>query len=368
VTAELNVGTCYAKVIRIYELVTGEIEMLQMNRTIAVGMFLWMACAGCTAANAQIPVEPAKQKKGTLVKYITVDGELTKIDGVYETTLHLGHLDVSSKVVVTMNLKNTSDSEIKFSDVSKKCSCSAFKAKDYVIPMGSSEEVKLTIKTPARWRTKLVTQAITFVDEGNAVVRADLTFNLNGLLAFKEPFSFVEFEADEEHKDLDLPFLLSDPVKLEDLQAKGTENLQDATFEFVAQGDGGVLKVGLSDKILVDGKITGEISISDSKSDGKDGCYVVVKDNAADEISPETLSFRETDGVASATAIVKIASRNVLPEKPITCSFDGQEIPLELKQLKKNTYRVKLKLDESLLEKMSKANTNSRSSAFVISK
>ena len=173
--------------------------MMKINFSIVLVCVVLVNIDGFSEANAQRKVAPdARDKK--VVHYAEATGELIKSGNVYKTVLELGHLEVSKKVVVTMKLKNSLDEDVKFSDVSKKCSCSAFQARDYLIPAGGEESIKLTIKTPARARSQTVTQNIVFVEDGSTVVRAALKFQLDGVLAFKEPMGFVEFQADSDFK------------------------------------------------------------------------------------------------------------------------------------------------------------------------
>lgn len=282
--------------------------------------------------------------------------ELVKTDDAYAAEFDLGELGVSTRVQLKLMIKNPLEEEVTFSDVSKKCSCSSFRARRYRIAPDEEEEIALTINTPARSRTPEVTQYISFVDDGAAVIRAELKFKLKGVLAFENPMGFMQFEADDESRELGIPFLITEPVKFDQLKASASENLKDLTFTMEPTKTGGVLKAKLPGRALRDGKLTGEIYISDLDGENKDCFFLVVKDLAKNEISPSVLSFRRKGDSISASAMVQVANRaDRVPTSPIVCEFAGKKIPLQTRMLKKNFYQVRLQLDEELAKSMSAA-------------
>ena len=328
-----------------------------------------MVCCFAIVSSIHLAEASAQQRNRPLrddsvVQYAKAEGVVEKVGNTYETVLNLGRLGVSKKVIVTMTFKNQTDDEIEFSDVSKKCSCSAFKKKNYVIPAGAEQEVKLTIKTPARARSKESSQWVTFVERGGStVLRAELKFELDGILAFKEAMGILEFQADNNFREVQLPLVITDPVQLETVEIETSENLQDISFTIEKSENGAFVKAKISDKILADGKVRGEIYISSPAAASKDCYFLVVRDSATDDISPNVLSFRSKNGVVSATAIVQIAARHhETPANPIGASFRGQEIPVEIKMLKKNTFRVQLNLNDELVAAMSNAGAEQENS------
>ena len=138
-------------------------------------------------------------------------------------------------------------------------------------------------------------------------------------------------------------------MKFEEVKARGSDNLEEVSFSMERTEEGGVLKAKLSDRILRNGKVRGEIYISTDEDNNKDCYFVVVKDLAANDISPRILSFGRKENVLSANAIVQIASRDQeLPPDLIQCEYDGKKIPVEIRKLKKNIYRVQLSLDDAM--------------------
>ena len=130
---------------------------------------------------------------------------------------------------------------------------------------------------------------------------------------------------------------------------------------------GGVLKAKLSDKIFSQGTIRGEVYLSTESGKNRDGYFLVVQDLAKDEISPKVLSFKRKSNSLTASAIVQIANRGQeISDSPIQCDFDGKAIPVDVKMLKKNTYRVQLNLDEALAKEMSMQKGNEDAEPMVI--
>ena len=326
-------------------------------------LFVFLICGPLHAQRSGLKA-PVKNRVAHTVR---VNGQLMEKDQIYLAELDLGTLDKSMKLNVVMTLKNPLDKDVKFSDVSKKCSCSSFRPQDYVIPAGGQETVHFSIKTPSRSRNQTVTQKIRFVEDGSTVVRADLKFKLKGFIAFKEPMGFLKFQADDEYQELSIPFLYSAPVKFEDIKAKASENLGDLDFSMERTESGGVLKAKLSDKIFSQGTIRGEVYLSTESGKNRDGYFLVVQDLAKDEISPKVLSFKRKSNSLTASAIVQIANRGQeISDSPIQCDFDGKAIPVDVKMLKKNTYRVQLNLDEALAKEMSMQKGNEDAEPMVI--
>ncbi len=298
----------------------------------------------------------ADEPKTTLDKKKIVDAttEIQKRNDeeIYFAKLALQNLSVGSRATLNVTLKNPFDQEIKFSGVSSKCACSQFKMRNSSVPANGETRIAFDIEIPPRHRQKTVEADVSIVEKGTSVIRLELTYGLDGLMAFKELISIVRFDdVDEAQKELVVPFLVTNPVKAADVKAYTSDNLKSVSVAVVERGDQGpAVKLTIPDSVVSKGNVRGELYLSHKETKQIDSYLLTIKDSRTSEIGPSITKFRRQNGKWTATAIVKIAGGRDAEgqtRSPIECRLGEQILDVAVKKLKGNTYRATITAAES---------------------
>ena len=294
----------------------------------------------------------------------------------FAAAIDLGNLPVGRQVVLQLTLRNPYDEEIHFSGTEKRCACSQFKADRKRIPEQGELLCHLRVKTPATQKSLAVSTPVVLVQNEIPVVRLDLNYRLDGLLAFSELMNVVRFENGEQTKELKIPILTSLPVDVRKVQVSKSENLQDLKFEIVAGDNGGYLQATATDAILEKGEVRGELTIVYPETGQSDRYYLIIKDARSSEISPRVVRFRrQREGLGlTATVTVRIVGKlnTGNPDvansesEPISCWHAGVKIPHQTKQLSDGVYRVDLLVDENDSASLTGENRDSTSEPDVL--
>ena len=299
------------------------------------------------------------------------EAELQLVDGedIYSVDIELGQLPVGKTIAMKVTLNNPFDTEVKFSGVSNKCACKQFKSYNSLIPAKGKTVAEFTFKTPGRHRSVDVDTSISLVEKGAPVAKINMSYELKGLLAFTEMLGVVRFDSTEQSKRITVPFIYSAPIEFENVTAKVTGKLEKATIEIVKTETGGLLTVTIPEEVIAKGNARGEVFISYPGTTQMDCYFLSAKDARVNEISPKVLRFRYKNGFWQANAIVKIAGlvKQVAPEEktdgdsnsvaveesqPIQCTLFDEDLKLDVKPLKNNTFRVQLVATDKQIERM----------------
>ena len=352
-----------------------------INRHFAMFCILFVWCVG-TAWTAERIDQKADKELVVESVFLLQKREDEKI---YLSKMDLGSFPVGATVRVKATLKNPFEEPIKFSGVSNKCKCKKFKMQNTKVEPGGSSLIEFDIKVPPRYKSKKVETAITLVEKGIAVVRLDIFYALDGLLAFDGFMNVIRIEdvSKTEHR-FEIPLLLTPPVDWRKIEVSKSRSLRDVEAEVVNDDGGPTLVAKIPISILKRGNARGELQISYPEGGQKDSYLLSIKDARVHEISPSVLNFKKNVGGGyKATAIVKVAGFGSEQDEKsiaatISCHLNDQEVNMQTKKLSGLTYKVTLRPNAEELEANSSSQirweifngqtTSSLTTAFVFEK
>lgn len=302
-----------------------------------------------------LPCLVCGQNKNTAVeggkKVIPLDvvADLVKKQGdnVYHADVRLRNLPAGQTARLNVVLRNPSDQVVKFSGVSNKCKCRRFKKQSAEIEPGGEGAISFDFAIPARHKQKKVESGITLVYKGVSVIKLNISYELDGLLAFGGLMSIVRFDdVAEIEKKIEIPLFVTPPLSWEKVKLETSSNLKGIRTSIEYEQDGPKVRARIPVTLLERGNVRGELYLSNPGGWESDTFMLSVKDSRQHEISPQVLIFKKMkDGSSRATAVIKVAGFSDASSESLdlSASIGEQQLDVKTKLLGGNTYRIEMR-------------------------
>jgi|GEM_PF-5478993 len=281
----------------------------------------------------------------------------------------LGVLPVGKQVSVQLTLENPYDATFKFDQLQKTCNCLNLKAEHTEIPPMSSVKFSMTLHTPKSGTNGIAASTISLVDSSESdpakrvVVNLRFDYRLAGVLMVDRELVLVEIAEDAEFADIQVPVLVTDPIRTEQLKVEASGSLRDVVFSIDAT-DGKPRIVGTVPGISLDaGSIGGEVRIIHEESGRNSSFFLTVRRKAPCQLSPLRLQFRpDSDGKSKATAILRFmpplekteaetgSGQPVASEPVISVSANGWNISTNSHRMARGIFRIYVFLEQDQAE------------------
>ncbi len=279
--------------------------------------------------------------------------------------LNLGSLVSGQKGRITLVIHNPLDREIEFAKVRTFCGCSLPKLSAMSIPAKGDVTFSSNVTVP---ESSLKTDSVFSFDlidhEQKPVVQIVLKFTIASLLAVTSKSVLLELLDSEPTKQIFVPLVLTEPVKLENLEITTDDVLRDVLCKTVLVDNVPCVRIVASRNSVLDGPVYGAVNISDPINNRTTTLQMSVRAKPPVSIAPTVLWFREDaerPGLFKATALIStdlkqkakdekvIINSEDLPEAPISRVFVSSDslrgIKSEFKMIRSNLVRVTLSVE-----------------------
>jgi hypothetical protein len=288
-------------------------------RTLILIVLLWIGPTCNAACGLWTDEEDAQiTRDAVAVLKPTADDE-----NLYHAEVDLGKVPAGRKVRVALTLKNESDRQISFVGVSRRCACAQFEAERRFVPERGETIAKVTIKTPRRSASGITaTNQIELQGGGRPVIRVEMNYELEGVLAFVEVMGVLMFDTDAKTKTVEIPFITSPPIDPNQVQVHLGDELKSLEKEVILHDRGGVIKLNAPESIIANGPVRGIVQIQYPSIEYQDAFMLAIKDARSHEISPRIIRFKRIGNEWVGSAIVRLAGVSKTPaaDKPITAA------------------------------------------------
>lgn len=246
----------------------------------------------------------------------------------YQAEFDLGVLPCGKTGSIKLLLENPFSNAFTFDSISKTCNCVGLESEkgDLTIDANADHQFSLRLTTPPSARSDKSYANITLFSKSDAdetSINLKLKYQLSGLLSFNQNLYATEIPIDSEFGQIHVPFLITDPIKFEELTLECSRSLRDLIFQIKKADNGQVYLTSQFPASVVDmGPISGQVRVKDPISGRENGFFVTISRGSDVRISPKTLRFvkhEEDDSKLVARAILS------LPED-IPKANDGDEV------------------------------------------
>jgi hypothetical protein len=248
-------------------------------------------------------------------------------------------LEGSRKYKLNLSIVNPYDEPIKYSKVSLTCGCAKFEVKGHEIPALAAADFVMHIDVPNQIAVPFGRVIATFLvddDSGSkSVLRVAVTYALHGVFGFNREREIIELPKTESIAVLKLPIILVEPMTLEKLELKFTDNMRDCEIEVISddpQASTPYVKIQVPRLAVPRQGITTEVGLRRKGSNQVAGVMVSIKHKEAFALRPESLRLSRDNHSKpyKATALLRIVPPVESPDEVKINQKGGSEKNVEL--------------------------------------
>jgi hypothetical protein len=298
------------------------IEMNQVTRSFGTLLLsLVVAGGGALLSGQEIRSDRRHLEINDIV--LELEGDET---GTTRAVTDLGGLIANKTYQIDFRIQNPLDHDIEFESTRSSCNCTEVKFEQLKIPARKSVRGLITYKAPnfakeGKLDFNLLLQRRTLTAAGNSRVvetAALLQFRayLRGVIDLGQT-SHV-FEVRDQIDQHLIPIVITEPIKLEDLDVVVSSELKDILAEIEHNQNQIFIVVSAAKNALPSGGIAGSVTVSHRPSQTEKVLLLTVTPQLPLRISPSFLSFSASsrdDRVVEATAIIRVNRMNAEPEE-----------------------------------------------------
>lgn len=215
----------------------------------------------------------------------------------FKSRVDLGAIEKGKTALIRLKVTNPSESSISYNSSSMSCNCLSVEPKTGVLEPNKPFDLMLVLRTstsPSQPTAKYSLQL-----RGNSVVpatnmRFSFYYEIKNFLSVEHPV-FVGVQKNEEIKTFTFPIVLTQPIKVGNLLAKGEGELQDVVFSVEEVKGQPALKMTVPQELLSEGTLAGTFRLTESVSGDEYSSVLSVRSIDDVSISPRTLRFRKSD-------------------------------------------------------------------------
>lgn len=253
--------------------------------------------------------------------------------------LDLGTLSIGAAYEVDVKLTNGTKNPFSFKTIRASCGCSTIQIPPSALAAGESVQGKILFRVPERLQLKQLHIQLDFYDDPVARPVATLHFmgQISGILQFGSIASPLEVKG--KFGNFKLPVLISEPVKIENLEVQVPDELRDVAWKLEDSGQSAFLNLTIPRAMLPPDGLSGNLTIADKKTGKETSIDVRIVAKPPVTLSPLALRFQiKEDGTGSARVLLELADQeegNDEPEVLVKVSLDcnGEPLSLSSKQL-----------------------------------
>lgn len=285
--------------------------------------------------------------------------------GSYRMVIDLGKLKPGVTGRVDLELVNNNDVSFPVKELEIGCRCASAHFVGDEITRHSSAKLEMTLTTPATSRSVTNSTSIKLVSRTNESLDIDLVFSyqLVGLMTFLETVVNLEVDPERDRQAVMVPFLLSDPVRAQDVLLTFSPGVVGIKADIVVENDKTYVKIEFEPIQISPEGLFLDLLASDNSRAFSSKLTIFLRQRKNVDISPLTLRFRRNGENLEASSIVRYRPRSVDSTEPelaehtvyFEAAIDKQKLNIRSQRLGKGIYRVYLvgseaKLHEALTD------------------
>jgi hypothetical protein len=260
-----------------------------------------VVCSSAIGQSVEITIEESKDTKAP-DDLVTINC-VARIERQFDTNFAPHYsadvsglkLEAAMKYRLKIRVTNPYDVAIQFSRVELTCGCAKFDTKQKEIPpLGTADfEMDLTVLNNIDFSLGRITATFYSVHQDlTPSLKLNVNYTLKGAFGFSNRQAVVELPKDEKIVIAKFPIILVEPVTLEVLELKHSENLRDFNIKIVAndrEASTPYIEIEVPRHALPRQGLTGEVGLKRLDSDVVAGVIVSFRHQDTFSLLPESL-------------------------------------------------------------------------------
>jgi len=279
---------------------------------------------------------------------ISMTTDIKSTGSIFYSKVDLGELEPNKSYSLALMMTNTSLEDIAFDGIRPSCGCGRLFLEKGVIDSGESFPVAVEFDTPAVSENGLFVFGATIFKAGTEVG----TFSFKGLLKnnlYVSPRAV--FSVGTELETFVLPIVLSEPIRVRDLEVAIAESLGDIQAVIVMKDEKPYLQINAMGNSFDGEFATGDVTIQVKRSKRTVATNVLVTRRLPITISPTILRFRDDgSGNMTATCLVQLdkslfeAEGNQKPRVQFSVAIGESKLQSNSKAMVPEIFKVALSM------------------------
>jgi len=296
-----------------------------------------------------------QQLKADLSPAFVIDKQvpIETLFGKYHMVVELGALKPGVTGKINVELVNHNDVRFQVKDMEIGCRCTSARFLGDDIAPFSSSKLEMTLTTPTSSRQLVNVTSIKLISKTNASLDIDLVFRyeIEGMLTFAESSVHQEVDPERDRQTIMVPFLLTDPVKAQDIQFDFSPHSDGIAAELADQNGKTFVKVVFEPVFFGEDSHFVDLVASDPSRTLSTKLVLMLRQRRSIEITPLTLRFQNSGDDMVASCMVRYRpkpSNNTSqsdaaePAVSFEATVGSQKLGVRTQRLVRGIYRVYL--------------------------
>lgn len=274
-------------------------------------------------------------------------------------TIDLGSLDAGSEVELVLALENKSGTDFHLKKIVVSCSCMDVRASSNEIKLNDSLVVNTVLKVPSASRNPRQSQSLNLEGIDGAVIQMQLRYEIAGLCSFSTQAVNIAVNRIATSIAIKLPVVVTEPVKLANIKAYGTDDYSKANATVVKTADGYSLICDLAVPDREGFTMAGTFCVENPVGGGRDFVQCFIGREAKVVVLPNQIRFFRSNELLEASVVIRV-NKDALSDESIGnaasisvgAAVGKTQAKVVTSNLSRGIARVKISFKESELIKV----------------
>lgn len=259
------------------------------------------------------------QENGSLDFEIEKRVPIEMLFGSYHNVIDLGVLPCGATGVAKIQLFNPNSATFAIEKIELGCKCTSAKITETDLDPGDETLLTIGLETPDSSRSQQKTHSVNLVTNGGEKnnVHLALRYQLSGLMAFRGGANVVEVKADVDRQKVLLPFVMTAPIRSQDIALELSPDNPGVLATMVAEGGKSFVQVEFDTVFVQDEGLSLKVKAFHEAKELSDTTSLLLCRRKQLEITPRTLRFKNIGDSMQASCLLRHRSSDLaVGEKP----------------------------------------------------
>lgn len=262
---------------------------------------------------------------------------------------------------IRLTILNPSDFPMRFSGVTKSCSCIDAKISALEIAAGEEMVVEFTASIPPNPGVAHASWAFNFsrASAGYQNMAIRVNYSLLGVMHIPQKRVVCQMPSNAQEGSFRVPLLVTSPITTDQLEFTVPESLPGTTVEVQSEGGNDFILFRVDGKKLSSRYVSGRVLCHAPQTSATTEIYVIVKSSETASIHPAVVRVQadpeseDSFGVAMVRTLPQAdrASQKG-PQLIVDVYYDNIALPVDLEHLSATTARAKFTITPEIAERM----------------
>lgn len=251
-----------------------------------------------------------EQEKASPAFKIDKSVPIEMLFGSYHNVIDLGVLPCGVSGLVNIRLTNPHNATFDIKQIELGCKCTSAKISKTNIDSGGETLLTVGLDTPESSRNRQRTHSLKLVTEGGEKndIHIALRYQLSGLMCFVGGAHVIEVAASEDRQAVPLPFLLTDPIKKQDILLEFVPDNPGVIGTIVEDKGKHYVKVEFDTVFVPEEGLSLTVYARHKSKELEDSIPLLLSRRKRIEVTPRTLRFKTNGDELQAKCLLRYRS------------------------------------------------------------